>query len=121
MLYTKNAKEYVLQLYLGQFMNHKHVSRPLKLNFTKKGFWELQKINFYWKKLHSLVANLNKDDKISLNFTLIIMICQLDPVSDLELVKFEFLDNHGHKLLELAGNYASFQQFSISLRLDFST
>ena len=49
------------------------------------------------------------------------MICQLDAVSDLELVNFKFLDNHGHKLLEPAGNYASFQQFSVNLRLDFST
>ena len=49
------------------------------------------------------------------------MIWQLDPVSDLELVMFKLLDTHGHKLLEHAGNYASFQQFSVSLRLDFST
>ena len=35
------------------------------------------------------------------------MICQPDQKSDPGLVKFKFLDNSGHKLLELAENYAN--------------
>ena len=49
------------------------------------------------------------------------MICPLDSASESRIGENQTPDNPGHKLLALLGNYASLQQFSLTLRLVFST
>ena len=58
MLYTKDLKENVLQTYLGQFLNHKLASRPLKFNFTLR-FWGITKNDFLLEKVAFFGANLS--------------------------------------------------------------
>ena len=49
------------------------------------------------------------------------MICPLDSASESRIGENQTPDNPGHKLLALSGNHASLQQFSVTLRLVFST
>ena len=59
MLYTNDAKKNFLQDYLGQFLNHKLISRPLKIQLYNVMFLGTIKNKFLLEKVASFGASLS--------------------------------------------------------------